>query len=93
MAQMLQASRAAIADETREFVSRSFTYTGDLGSLSDDDSFMANGIIDSTGVLELVYFLEETFSIRVEDNELVPDNLDSVNRVAEYVYRKMRDAG
>lgn len=93
MAQMLQTSKAAIADETRKFVSRNFKYTDDFGSLNDDDSFMANGIIDSTGVLELVYFIEDTFSISVEDNELVPDNLDSVNKVAAYVYRKMRDAG
>ena len=93
MAQMLQTSKAAIADEIRKFVSRNFTYTGDLTDLGDDDSFMANGIIDSTGVLELVYFIEDTFSIRVEDNELVPDNLDTVNKVAAYVHRKMRDAG
>ena len=48
---------------------------------NDDDSFLDKGIIDSTGVLELVDFIEEIFNITVEDEELVPDNLDSINKL------------
>jgi len=59
------------------------------GSLSDTDSFLASGIIDSMGILELVSFLESTFGISVADEEVDPDNLDSVSKVAAYVRRKL----
>jgi acyl carrier protein len=63
---------------------------GDTSKLpNDDDSFLEKGIIDSTGVLELVSFIEETFKIRVEDEELVPDNLDSLNNLTSYVNKKI----
>jgi len=55
---------------------------------SEDDSFLENGIIDSTGVLELVLFLEETYDIKVEDDEIVPDNLDSFKNIEDYLSRK-----
>ncbi len=56
--------------------------------ISDDDSFMENGIIDSTGILELVSYIEEEFEFEVADEELVPDNFDSVNKLTEYINRK-----
>jgi acyl carrier protein len=63
---------------------------GDVSKLSnDDDSFLEKGIIDSTGVLELVSFIEDTFNIRVEDEELVPNNLDSLNNLTSYVKKKI----
>ena len=55
----------------------------------DDDSFLENDLIDSTGVLELVAFIEENFNIRVEDEELIPENLDSVNKLINYIQLKM----
>jgi acyl carrier protein len=55
---------------------------------SDKVSFLDSGIIDSTGVLELVTFIEETFNVVVEDDELLPENLDSVNNLANFVRRK-----
>ena len=58
----------------------------------DGDSFFEKGIIDSTGILELVAFLQMTFGITVQDEELTADNLDSINNVAAYVYSK-RNAG
>ena len=57
--------------------------------LEDDTSLLEEGIIDSVGVLELVAFLEETFSFRVEDEEIVPENLDSVNKLVTYVQLKL----
>lgn len=77
-----------IKDKVRAFIVEDFLFGKDTG-LDDNVSFLENGIIDSTGILELVRFLEEEFSISVEDDELVPENLDSVNNVVAYVERKM----
>lgn len=74
--------------EIREFIVENFLFGNDDG-LQDDTSFLEEGIIDSTGVLELVTFLEETYEIQVEDDELVPENLDSIDNVTAYVERKM----
>ena len=74
----------------REFVVQSFLFG--QGELADDDSFLESGIIDSTGVLELVGFVESTFGITVLDEDLVPANLDSVAAVTGFVARKLRSA-
>lgn len=57
---------------------------------ANDDSFLEKGIIDSTGVLELVSFIEETFDIKVEDEELIPDNLDSLDKLTIYIKKKIQ---
>ena len=76
----------------RDFITDSFLPSAGLESLTDDDSFMETGIIDSTGVLELLEFIEETFEIRVEDEEVVPDNLDSLSKLSAFIQRKSTDA-
>ena len=73
--------------QVREFVVSNF-YVPDATALSDEASLLAQGIIDSTGVLEVIAFIESTFGIRVEDHEVLPENLDSVARIASYVQRK-----
>ncbi len=75
-------------DPIREFIFENFLFDAEEGSLKNDDSFLEQGIIDSTGVLELVEWLEDEFGIQVEDDELVPENLDSVNLLAAYIQRK-----
>ena len=55
---------------------------------SDEDSFLENGIIDSTGVLELILFLEESYGIKVEDSEVTPENLDSFIAIQKFVQQK-----
>ena len=60
------------------------------GLLGDDTSFLEEGIIDSTGVLELVAHLQEHYGITVEDSELTPDNLDSINSISEFIGRKQQ---
>ena len=60
-----------------------------LNSLGDADPLLEKGILDSTGVLELVGFIEENFAISVEDVELLPDNLGSVDNIVKYVERKV----
>ena len=57
-------------------------------SFSDDDSLMNNGIVDSTGILELVTFLEETYNFKVANDDIVPENLDSINRLRNYIQSK-----
>ena len=61
---------------------------GDDSRIGPDTDFMENGILDSTGVLELVGFLEEKFGIKVEDDEVVPDNMNSLEKIAGYISRK-----
>jgi acyl carrier protein len=58
--------------------------------LSNQDSLLQKGILDSMGVLELVAFIEKRFGVKVEDDEMLPANLDSVNKVADFVSRKVR---
>ena len=81
-----------IRNEIREFIVENFLFGEDDGQLTDEDSLLEKGIVDSTGVLELVQFLERTYSLKVKDEDLVPDNLDTISRAAEYV-RRQQDAG
>ena len=69
----------------REFVKETFFYRGEL---SDEESLLNKGILDSTGVLEVVGFLESAFGISVSDEDIVPENLDSVRVIADYVAKK-----
>ncbi len=78
-------------DKVRSFIVENFLFGND-GGLLDDSSFLEEGIIDSTGILELVSFLEEEFGIAVKDEELIPENLDSIANVAGYLERKSTDS-
>lgn len=75
-------------DAIRAFIFENFLFGVNNNSLQNDDSLLAKGIIDSTGVLELVEWLEDEFGIPVEDEELIPENLDSVNYLAAFIARK-----
>lgn len=75
------------SSKVREFVVNNFLY-GDGALLRDDTSFLQEGIIDSTGILELIMFLEETYAIKIEDSELVPENMDSLQNIARFVHKK-----
>jgi acyl carrier protein len=74
----------------RQFIIENFLF-GNADGLNDDTSFLEEGIIDSTGVLELITFLEEEFSIKVEDAELIPENLDSMNNVDSFLQKKVQN--
>jgi acyl carrier protein len=76
-----------IKEQVHAFVTSNF-YVADPAALEDDASLLDRGIIDSTGVLEVIYFIEDTFGIAVEDSEMLPDNLDSIERIANFVTRK-----
>jgi len=77
-----------ITKKVANFIEESFVYD-ETTTVNPDDSLLDSGLIDSTGVLELVTYLEDTFSISVEDDELVPSNLDSINRIAGFVAGKL----
>lgn len=76
-----------IKEQVRTFVRSNF-YVPDAVNLSDGASLLDQGIIDSTGVLELVTFIEDRFGIAIDDAEMVPQNLDSVDSIAAFVGRK-----
>jgi acyl carrier protein len=71
----------------RNFIVENFLF-GQPFDFSDNESFLKKGIIDSTGVVELVSWVEERYGIRVEDEEIVPDNLDSINNLCRFIERK-----
>ena len=83
---------ANIHQEIRDFVIANFLFGQDSATLGDTQSFLESGIIDSTGVLELVAFLEQQFGITVADRELLPENLDSVANAARFVTQKQHRA-
>ncbi len=75
-------------DSIRTFIFENFLFDADESALQNDASFLEQGIIDSTGVLELVEWLEDEFDFQVDDEELIPENLDSVNLLAAFIQRK-----
>ncbi|MGB7074943.1 MAG: acyl carrier protein [Candidatus Sulfotelmatobacter sp.] len=77
-----------IESEVRSFVITNFLF-GQTLDLQPEESLLGRGLIDSTGVLELVAFLEERYAIKVEDEEVIPDNLDSLKNLTTYVARKL----
>ncbi len=72
----------------RTFIFENFLFDAEEGDLQNDSSFLDQGIIDSTGVLELVEWLEDEFNVSVDDEELIPENLDSVNSLAAFIALK-----
>ena len=78
-----------IESAVRQFVVDKFMFGEGADKLSNDTSFLESGLIDSTGVLELVMFLEEKFRVKVADEEMLPENLDSVTAIAAFVTRKL----
>jgi acyl carrier protein len=75
----------------REFVIRNF-YVSDPSEIRDDTSLVTGGYVDSTGVLEVIAFVEEKFGIRITDQETTPENLDSIARIASFIARKRAEA-
>ena len=78
-----------LKSEVRQFIADNFILGAEGIALGDDDSFLEHQVLDSTGFLELIGHLEETYGIKVLDDEMVPENLDSLRNVAEFVARKL----
>jgi acyl carrier protein len=77
--------------EIREFICNSFFIT-DAATFFDSDSLLDQGIVDSTGIMELIEFLQRKFGVEVADGDMTPDNLDTVDRIVSFVERKRRHA-
>lgn len=77
------------AAEIREFIVSNFLFGQEGDGLADDQSFLESGVIDSTGLLELVSFVEQRYGISIADKELVPENLDSLRNISQFVARKL----
>jgi acyl carrier protein len=73
----------------RTFISSSTLPLSRVNSFADDDSFLEKGILDSTGVLEVVGYIEKEYGMRVEADEIIPDNLDSIDQLTAFIEKKM----
>lgn len=82
---------ANIQQELRRFVVDNFLYGEEPSRFSDEDSFLEMGLIDSMGILSLVGFVQERFALDVEDAELIPENWDSIDRIARFIQTKRAD--
>lgn len=77
----------SIESKIRAYIAENFLF-GDAAELGVADSFLDKGIIDSTGILEIVMFLEENFGIKVADSEMLPENLDSIGNIVRFIEKK-----
>ena len=77
-----------VENRIRDFIINNFLFGEETG-LDNDTSFLAEGIIDSTGVLELVEFLTHDFSMTIADDELIPENLDSISNITHFLHKKL----
>lgn len=73
----------------RQYIAHNLLFSDDGFTYDDDASLLEAGIVDSLGVMELVLFVEEAFGVKVEDQDVTPDNFDSINKLADYVCSRM----
>ena len=83
------AEHAAIEHAVREFLTENFPLSGDATELDPEESLIGAGVIDSTGVLEVIGFVEERYEIQVADEEVLPENLDSIAAIGRFVSGKL----
>ena len=79
----------SVKQQIIEFITTNFLFDADNKNLSETDSLLETGVVDSTGVLELVSFIEETYDFKIEDEDITPENLDSVVNITAYVIYKL----
>ena len=77
-----------IKNKIKEYIAKNLLFSNDGYGYPEDASFLEEGIVDSQGVMELVMFVEEEFKVTVDDEDITPDNFDSVSLLADYVQRK-----
>lgn len=82
----------SIRASLRRYVLENHLFTDDESRLQDSDSFLEGGILDSTGIMELILFIEETHGLKVTDEEMVPENLDAIDNLVAYIERKQAAA-
>ncbi len=77
-----------VKEQIRNYIAENFLFSSNGFTLDDDESFLEAGVVDSLGVVELVSFVEENFNVQVPDDDIVPDNFDSVDNLAAYIARR-----
>lgn len=82
----------SLRSEIRDFILANYLFTNDASAIGLDDSLLGKGIVDSTGMLEIIFFIEEKLGVKVKDEEMIPANLDSVNKIADFVASRRRAA-
>lgn len=87
MGEVNQMSKEVYETKIRDFIVETFLF-GEDNNMKSDDSLLEQGIIDSSGILELVGFMEESFNIKVDDIEITPDNLDTINKITQFLINK-----
>jgi acyl carrier protein len=80
----------SVESKLRSYVLENFLFTQDQAQLASSDSFMEKGILDSTGIMEVIIFIEQEFDLSVKDEEMVPENLDSIDKLVAFVGRKQQ---
>lgn len=75
----------ALRSSIRDFLLENYLFTTDTTAIGWDDSLLARGIVDSTGMLEVIFFIEEKLGVKIKDEEMLPDNLGSINKIARFV--------
>ncbi|RLJ20229.1 acyl carrier protein [bacterium endosymbiont of Escarpia laminata] len=78
----------AVREEIRSYVLDNYLFTDDQSKLEDDNSFLETGILDSNGVMEIIFFLEDEYGVSISQEEMIPENLDSVSRIVKFVESK-----
>ena len=73
-----------IRDKVRDFILENYLFTTDTSALGLDDSLLERGVVDSSGMMEIIFFIEEKLGVAMRDDEMTPDNLDSVNKIAKF---------
>ena len=87
----MSAKDSNLNQSINEFVNKNFLMNSGAVEFTNDDSLVEKGIIDSTGVLEMISFIQQQFGIKVKDEDLIPENLDSVNNIASFITRKINE--
>ena len=81
-----------VRDKVRDFILQNYLFTTDTSALGLDDSLLEKGVVDSSGMMEIIFLIEETLGVAMRDDEMTPDNLDSVNKIANFVQGKLPGA-
>jgi acyl carrier protein len=82
----------SLRDRIQKFILENYLFTSDRSALGLDDSLLGRGIVDSTGMLEIIMFIEEQLGVTVKDEDMIPENLDSVSRIAAFVESRRKVA-
>ena len=82
----------SLRDRIQKFILENSLFSNDTSALALDDSLLGRGIVDSTGMLEIIMFIEEQLGVTVKDEDMIPENLDSVSRIAAFVESRRKVA-